>query len=286
MSSWCLSLADIKIAKIAGAKMAVTMESCSSVGGPEPPEGSNGLDNDMETLFEISEMSPSEVEEIQNGNSYIKELTNGSYLSLLQPTKTKKAFQNNKERGLFHLIFSSKFFEACLKWTNDELAKKGESKVSKEKFMAYVGLEMAMSLVPLNNIRQYWENKKFSGHQDFKDVMSRNDFQTIRGATKFHPPEYDNEWASKDPLWHCRPMLKHFQKNSVSHAVPVGSSALDENTCRTNGRTRAKSYMPMKPIRFGIRFYVCTGARELHNSSMADNGTGNTTETSHADPIH
>lgn len=74
------------------------------------------------------------------------------FLSLLQPTKTKKAFQNNKERGLFHLIFSSKFFEACLKWTNDELAKKGESKVSKEKFMAYVGLEMAMSLVPLNNI--------------------------------------------------------------------------------------------------------------------------------------
>jgi hypothetical protein len=66
--------------------MAVTMESCPSVGGPLPPKGSNGLDNDMETLFEISEMSPSEVEEIQNGNSYIKELTNGCYLSLLQPT--------------------------------------------------------------------------------------------------------------------------------------------------------------------------------------------------------
>jgi hypothetical protein len=50
--------------------------------------------------------------------------------------------------------------------------KKGESKVSKEKYMAYVGLEIATSLVPLNNIQQYWENKKFSGHQDFKDVMS------------------------------------------------------------------------------------------------------------------
>jgi hypothetical protein len=122
------------------------------VGSPLPPEGSNGLDNDMETLFEISEMSPSEVEEIQNGNSYIKELTNGCYLSLLQPMKTKKAFQKNKERGLFHLIFSSKFFEACLKWMNDELVKKGESKVSKEKYMVHVGLEIATSLVPLNNI--------------------------------------------------------------------------------------------------------------------------------------
>jgi hypothetical protein len=63
-----------------------------------------------------------------------------------------------------------------LKGTNDELVKKGESKVSKEKYMAYVGLEIATSLVPLNNIQQYWENKRFSGHQDFKDVMSRNDF--------------------------------------------------------------------------------------------------------------
>jgi hypothetical protein len=67
-------LSPLKIAKIVGAKMAVTMESCPSVGGPLPPEGSNGLDNNMETLFEISEMSPSEVEEIQNRNLYIKEL--------------------------------------------------------------------------------------------------------------------------------------------------------------------------------------------------------------------
>jgi hypothetical protein len=31
--------------------------------------------------------------------------------------------------------------DACLKWTNDELSQKGKSKISKEKFMAYVGLE-------------------------------------------------------------------------------------------------------------------------------------------------
>jgi hypothetical protein len=63
--------------------MAVTMESCPSVGGPLPPEGSNGLDIDMETLFEISEMSLSEVEEIQNGNSYIKEQGADQWLLLV-----------------------------------------------------------------------------------------------------------------------------------------------------------------------------------------------------------
>jgi hypothetical protein len=39
----------------------------------------------------------------------------------------------------------------------------------------------------------------------------------------------------------------------------------------------------MKPNCFGIHFYICTGATELYNSYMADNGTGNLTGTSHAD---
>jgi hypothetical protein len=43
------------------------------------------------------------MEKIQSRNLYIKELTDGCYLSLLQPRKTKKSFQKNKEKGLFHL---------------------------------------------------------------------------------------------------------------------------------------------------------------------------------------
>ena len=100
--------------------------------------------------------------------------------------------------------------------------------------MAYIGLEIAMSLVPLNAIKQYWEEKPFSGHQDFKDVMSRNDMQDIRGATKFHLPLYDTDRVTKDPLWHSRVLLKHLQKQSASMAVPFGSSALDKNTCQTS----------------------------------------------------
>jgi len=139
--------------------------------------------------------------------SRIKELTDGCYLSLLQEQKMKKAFKHKKEKGLFHLILTTSFFEACWNWTNTELEKKGKKTVPQDKFMAYIGLEIAMSLMPLNSIKQYWEDKKFSGHQDFKDVMSRDDFQTIRGAAQFHPPMYDNDVAAKDPLWHSHNML-------------------------------------------------------------------------------
>ncbi len=165
------------------------MESHPSEAGNESPAITNGEDAD----FDISVMEESEVKKVCNQNKYVKELADGCYLSLLQETKTKNAFKKDKEKGLFHLIFTPSFFDSCLKQMNDKLSRKGKSKISKEKFMAYVGLETAMSLVPLNSISQYWESKMFSGHQDFKDVMSRNDFQEICGATKFHPPEYDNE---------------------------------------------------------------------------------------------
>ncbi len=107
---------------------------------------------------------------------------------------------------------------------------------------------------PLTKSHSNGKIRNYLAIKTSRDVISWDDFQTFSinlWCNKFHPPEYDNELASQDPLWHCWPMLKHFQKNSASHAVPVGSSALDENACRMNGRTRAKRYMPMNTICFG-----------------------------------
>jgi hypothetical protein len=163
--------------------MMVMMESYPSEGGNGPPMLTNEDKDQFSNPFNINAVDGSELKKICDKNEYIKALTKGSYLSLLQESKIKNAFKRDNEKGLFHLIFTQSFFDACLKWTNDELSGKGKSKVSKDKFMAYVGLEIAMSLVPLNSIAQYWESKTFSGHEDFKKTMSRNDFQEIRAVS-------------------------------------------------------------------------------------------------------
>jgi len=36
-----------------------------------------------------------------------------------------------------------------------------------------------MSIHPLSSIDEYWSSKGFSGVQDFKDVMSREQFQLV-----------------------------------------------------------------------------------------------------------
>ena len=61
-------------------------------------------------------------------------------------------------------------------WTNYNLKNKGLKEVNENKFRAYVGLEMAMSIVQLNDISYYWKTEMFTGHEDFKRTMSRDGF--------------------------------------------------------------------------------------------------------------
>jgi Transposase IS4 len=46
--------------------------------------------------------------------------------------------------------------------------RKGKKKVSKEIFNAYTGLELAMSIVHLNDMHDYWSTKMFLGNDDVK----------------------------------------------------------------------------------------------------------------------
>ena len=52
--------------------------------------------------------------------------------------------------------------------------------------------------------------------------------------------------SSSDPLWFCCSLLHKFIKKSTSVAVPVGGSALDENSYPTKARCKAKTYSPNK----------------------------------------
>jgi hypothetical protein len=46
-----------------------------------------------------------------------------------------------------------------------------------------------------------------------------------------HDPElFNHEQASHDTLYHSRNLLNHFLQSAAKVAVPVGTSALDENS--------------------------------------------------------
>jgi hypothetical protein len=116
-------------------------------------------------------------------------------------------------------------------WTNQKLAAKGKKKVTQEQFMTYIGLEIAMSFVKLNQVKDYWMDKMFKQQKDFQSVMPRTLFQEICSSLMLHDPSmYDHNIACADTLHHSRNLLGHFLWNSAEVALPVGTSALDENS--------------------------------------------------------
>ena len=133
-----------------------------------------------------------------------------------------------------------------------------------------------MSLIRLNDISDYWAKGMFLGHADFMHVMSRDDFESIRGSLKFYPA-YDGTLALVDPLWHSRLILEHFMKQCATVAVPRGVSSLDENTIRCKARTSARTFMKSKPTRYGIRLYAVVSWFDGYLHTFWDSGSGNKT---------
>jgi hypothetical protein len=133
--------------------------------------------------------------------------------------------------------------------------------------MAYIGLEVAMSFVKLNQVKDYWTDKMFIQQKDFQSVMPRNLFQVIHGSVMLHDPDmYSHNIASADPLHHSRNLLGDFLRNSAKVAVPVGTSALDENA-----RCAAVTFNAEKPDKFAISFYCVVSTIHVYVHSMMDN---------------
>lgn len=112
-------------------------------------------------------------------NKYIEELADMAGLHILQENKVINTISKNKELGLFQLFFTKQYLEVLNFWTNAEVVKCWGTKISYNKFIAYLGLEMAMSLVGYNTIPKYWQKGRLTGHDDFKKCMSRDNFSLI-----------------------------------------------------------------------------------------------------------
>ena len=109
-------------------------------------------------------------------NAYLRDLTERSKLHILQPERVNAAYDKHGSYGLFHLFITKSMFNCIRMWTNIKLRETKSKEVSALKFQAYLGLEMATSLLQYNSLKEYWSGKVFAGHDDFKKMMSRDDF--------------------------------------------------------------------------------------------------------------
>ena len=139
----------------------------------------------------------------------------------------------------------------------------------------FIGLQMAMSLVPLANMRDYWRDDLLFGQEFFKSVMSRDRFLKIRAKLALHEDlKMTYMGKFRDPFWNFRFLMRHFQERFSEIAQPYGNTALDEMGIRFSGRHRGVTYAPAKPEKFVFQFYAEAHHETGYVSQMQINDAG------------
>lgn len=130
--------------------------------------------------------------------------------------------------------------------------------ISTEDIEAYFGFMILMGINSLPSLEDYWKKDPVYHYAPVADCISRDRFLEINRYLHF----VDNSTLSPrtssayDRLGKVRPLLAHLQSRFSAVYTPGQNLAIDEAMIKFQGRSSIKQYMPMKPIKRGIKVWV------------------------------
>ena len=129
-----------------------------------------------------------------------------------------------------------------MKWTN----------VCVEELLAYIGMVIAMGLVNLPSVLDYFSTEPMLSYPWFPSILSRDRFILI--ARYFHVS--NDAHFPGDKLSKVRPVIDHLLQCFPKHWTPHREISIDEQMIGTRCRVSFIQYMPKKPVKFGVKNWV------------------------------
>ena len=126
------------------------------------------------------------------------------------------------------------------------------SDVTFEEILAYLGMLIAMGLVNLPSISDFFSTEPILAHPWFPSILSRDRFQQINRY--FH---VSNETLyPNDKLAKLRPVVDNAITKFRALWTPHREISIDEQMIGTRCRVGFIQYMPAKPVKFGVKNWV------------------------------
>lgn len=122
----------------------------------------------------------------------------------------------------------------------------------------YMGICLLMTIISLPSVRSYWN--EFIGNELVRNCMSLNRFEKIRQFLHFNDNAtlLPKDNPSHDRLHKIRPIINKLLERFA--LVPLESRlSVDEQICATKARHYLKQYLPLKPHKWGFKFFVLCG---------------------------
>ena len=158
------------------------------------------------------------------------------------------------------------------------------TKITREELKAFIGFSILMGINRLPSVDDYWSNDELLHYAPISKRIPRWRFREI--SRYLHFVNNDDLAPRGDPmhdrLGKVRPLIDHLNSKFRSLYDPSRDVAVDEAMIKFQGRSALKRYMPMKPIKRGIkvwvlgdstngyfsRFEVYTGRRESREEGL------------------
>ena len=178
---------------------------------------------------------------------------------------TSRVPEDGTALDFFQLLFPSNFFEILVEETNRYATQSIRTKpdarwyaTTVEEMRAFVALNIFFGIKSLPETRLYWSDDSLLGVSAVKKVMPRTRFEKIRQYLHLNdrermPPRGDR---AHDKLYKVRPLLDVISNTFREEYNPSKFVSIDEAMVKYKGRLGFKQYLPMKPIKRGIKVWV------------------------------
>ena len=177
---------------------------------------------------------------------------------------TQRTKQCTTPMEIFQLMFTTAIVEAIVQQTIlFAQQKEKELSLCTEELLAFIGLNIAMGLIRLPQIQDYWNKNEVLATPFFPSIMSRDHFQSILRYLHLNNStlQKKNGEEGYDSLFKIRPLLDHFSAIFPMYYQPAQHISIDEMMIGTRCRVAFLQNMPKKPKRFGIKVWILAEAK-------------------------
>lgn len=172
---------------------------------------------------------------------------------------TRRTKREKTPLQVFLLFFTLVLLETIVTQTNMMAAKKGVTLgLCIEELQAFIGMNIAMGMLRLPQIRDYWATDEVLSTPWFPSIMPRDRFFQIMRFLHLVDSSQQRKKGEEgyDPLFKVRSLIDHLSAVFPRYYQPGRQLAVDEMMIGTRCRISFLQYLPKKPVKFGIKVFV------------------------------
>ena len=166
--------------------------------------------------------------------------------------------RGSSELDIFFKLFPKSLFQYIAQCTNERLdilehaMKKQQKHTDSHEIMIVIGCLFIMSYNRVPAIHLYWSSNKSLGNEAIKLAISRDRFQLLNSKMYYNSPKKPNS-ASK--LYYIEDVVCCLKKTFINARSECAHQSIDESMAKFKGRSVLKQYLPLKPIKRGIKIW-------------------------------